>query len=249
MAVAECTADEDILFAKNNVSIVIKGNPPDKSVKVDGYLTIKRKSCRASRGRWPPLIAHWIPNEQLASSLDGGGGGHTFTVDLEHMRSVRVFCSDSDKTKGQLVITTKENHFKVLHFPNGGLNQLIAVFEEWPLCSEQKLKPANERDHDGKVRSFVIQQAALTDEQYHPEEGMFSYLNVDSWHALQDDQGVILNSQLIRRIVFFGGIESAARPLVWPFLLGFYSFDSTREERLAIYQRKLDEYEELDKKR
>ena len=164
-------------------------------------------------------------------------------------RSVRVFCCDSDKTRGQLVITTRENHFKVLHFPNGGLNHLVAVLEDWPLCSEQQLKPAKERDHDGKVRSFVIHQAALRDEQYHPEEGMFAYLSIDSWQAFQDDQGVILNSQLIRRIVFFGGVESAARPLVWPFLLGFYSFDSTREERLALYQRKLDEYGELDRKR
>ena len=86
---AECTADEDVIFAKNNVNIVIKGIPPDKSVKVDGYLTIKRKTFRAAGGRpatpWPSLIAHWIPNEQLASSVDGGGG-YTFTVDLKHMR-------------------------------------------------------------------------------------------------------------------------------------------------------------------
>lgn len=78
--------DEEVIFAKNNVNVVIRTEPSNACVKVDGYLTIKKRTGRAGRrGAASGLIAHWIPNEQLASRLSGDGG-YTFTVDLGQMR-------------------------------------------------------------------------------------------------------------------------------------------------------------------
>ena len=147
------------------------------------------------------------------------------------------------------MIASRENHFKVLHFPHGGLTQLLAVLQEWSLCSEQIGKPGKEKETDGHMRTFIIQQVALTDEQYHPEEGMFVRLAIDMWQAFHDSNGAVLNSSLIRRIVFFAGVDDAARPLVWPFLFGFYSFNSTREERLIVYRSKEEEFKEIETER
>ncbi|XP_067914334.1 TBC1 domain family member 16 isoform X2 [Heterodontus francisci] len=49
--------------------------------------------------------------------------------------------------------------------------------------------------------------------------------------------------------IFFGGIDPTIRGEVWPFLLGFYSCESTSEEREALRIQKHIEYEEIQQKR
>ena len=79
---------DEVVFAKNNVQIMMKNEP---NSMVDGYLTIKKRVRSAGRMCSPPcspppsLTAHWIPNEKLARSIHSDGG-YTFTVDLGKMR-------------------------------------------------------------------------------------------------------------------------------------------------------------------
>lgn len=49
--------------------------------------------------------------------------------------------------------------------------------------------------------------------------------------------------------IFFGGIDVSIRGEVWPFLLHYYSFESTSEEREALRARKREEYFEIQQKR
>ncbi|XP_055911529.1 small G protein signaling modulator 2 [Eupeodes corollae] len=55
------------------------------------------------------------------------------------------------------------------------------------------------------------------------------------WEELQED-GVITNEAEVYRLVYFGGVEHEIRKDVWPYLLGHYSFGTSRAAR-----QKLDE--------
>ncbi|XP_039969925.1 uncharacterized protein LOC120781756 isoform X3 [Bactrocera tryoni] len=47
-----------------------------------------------------------------------------FSVDLSQMRSLRLFFNDDNCTSGQLVISSRESQYKILHFHHGGLDHL-----------------------------------------------------------------------------------------------------------------------------
>lgn len=49
--------------------------------------------------------------------------------------------------------------------------------------------------------------------------------------------------------IFFGGIDVSIRGEVWPFLLRYYSHESTSEEREALRAQKRKEYAEIQQKR
>ena len=59
----------------------------------------------------------------------------TFTTDLGQMRSVKIFYNVDDRTCGQLVIASKSNQFRVLHFHHGGLPSLYMALQDWPMSS------------------------------------------------------------------------------------------------------------------
>ena len=56
------------------------------------------------------------------------------------MRSLRLFYSDTDCTRGQVVIASRESQYKILHFHNGGLDKLAQIFEDWSLFAKSKEK-------------------------------------------------------------------------------------------------------------
>ena len=49
--------------------------------------------------------------------------------------------------------------------------------------------------------------------------------------------------------IFFGGLEPCLRHEVWPFLLHYFPFDSTFEEREQVRNDKYIEYQNIRKKR
>ena len=49
--------------------------------------------------------------------------------------------------------------------------------------------------------------------------------------------------------IFFGGIDEYLRREIWPFLLHYFAFDSTLEERNAQRGEKREEYEAIKQKR
>ena len=46
--------------------------------------------------------------------------------------------------------------------------------------------------------------------------------------------------------IFFGGFEQDVRPDAWRFLLCYYPFDSTYEERIALKKEKEEFYWKID---
>lgn len=56
-------------------------------------------------------------------------------------------------------------------------------------------------------------------------------LSLSVWKDSFNEQGVLLDPMVIRQAIFSGGIEMDARADVWPFLLGFYNWRSSKVER------------------
>ncbi|XP_030645504.1 TBC1 domain family member 17 isoform X2 [Chanos chanos] len=65
---------------------------------------------------------------------------------------------------------------------------------------------------------------------------------LDHWEEFLDTQGRVKEPQRVKEIVFRGGIVPSLRKEVWKFLLGFYPWNSTTEEREEIVRVKTDEY-------
>lgn len=54
---------------------------------------------------------------------------------------------------------------------------------------------------------------------------------------------------LLSQAIFFGGIDPTIRGEVWPFLLHYYSYDSTSQEREAWRLQKRTHYHDIQQRR
>lgn len=62
---------------------------------------------------------------------------------LGQMRSLRLFYSDPECTRGQVVIASRESQYKILHFHTGGLDKLAEIFNDWNLFAQDQVKSGN----------------------------------------------------------------------------------------------------------
>uniref|UniRef100_A0A8B9HTQ8 Rab-GAP TBC domain-containing protein n=1 Tax=Astyanax mexicanus TaxID=7994 RepID=A0A8B9HTQ8_ASTMX len=80
---------------------------------------------------------------------------------------------------------------------------------------------------------FSIRRPTLPSTETHPEERLYRRLDVSSWLRHLNHSGQVEEEYKLRKAIFFGGIDPSIRGEVWPFLLHYYSYDSTSEEREA----------------
>ncbi|XP_073742257.1 TBC1 domain family member 16 isoform X3 [Callorhinus ursinus] len=171
-----------------------------------------------------------------------------FRVDLGQMRSLRLFFSDEACTSGQMVLASRESQFKVFHFHHGGLDKLSDVFQRWKYCVETHLKDQQVTD-EKTCMQFSIRRPKLPSSETHPEESMYKRLDVAAWLRHLNELGQVEEGYKLRKAIFFGGIDVSIRGEVWPFLLRYYSHESTSQEREALRARKRREYAEIQQKR
>uniref|UniRef100_A0ABM5GFQ4 TBC1 domain family member 15 isoform X2 n=1 Tax=Pogona vitticeps TaxID=103695 RepID=A0ABM5GFQ4_9SAUR len=67
-------------------------------------------------------------------------------------------------------------------------------------------------------------------------------LSVEEWTKNVDSEGRIVDVENMKQMIFRGGLCHALRKEAWKFLLGYYPWHSTREERMLIQKQKIDEY-------
>ncbi|KAL7982599.1 hypothetical protein Chor_010197, partial [Crotalus horridus] len=67
-------------------------------------------------------------------------------------------------------------------------------------------------------------------------------VSIEEWTKNMDSEGRILNVNAMKQMIFRGGLCHALRKEVWKFLLGYYSWNTTRDERTSMQKRKTDEY-------
>ncbi|KAK2829379.1 hypothetical protein Q7C36_017369 [Tachysurus vachellii] len=170
-----------------------------------------------------------------------------FRVDLGHMRSLRLFFSDEACTSGQLVIASRESQYKILHFHHAGLDKLAEVFQQWKCCRETQLK--DQVADEKSCMQFSIRRPTLPSTETHPEERLYRRLDVSSWLRHLNHNGQVEEEYKLRKAIFFGGLDPSIRGEVWPFLLHYYSYDSSSEEREAWRLQKRTEYQEIQQRR
>uniref|UniRef100_A0A3B5BBI8 TBC1 domain family member 16 n=1 Tax=Stegastes partitus TaxID=144197 RepID=A0A3B5BBI8_9TELE len=170
-----------------------------------------------------------------------------FRVDLGHMRSLRLFFSDEACTSGQLVIASRESQYKILHFHHAGLDKLAEVFQQWKCCRETQLK--DQVSDEKSCMQFSIQRPTLPSAETHPEERLYRRLDVTTWLRHLNHSGQVEEEYKLRKAIFFGGIDPSIRGEVWPFLLHYYSYDSTSQEREAWRLQKRTHYHDVQQRR
>ncbi|XP_053308823.1 TBC1 domain family member 16 [Spea bombifrons] len=188
--------------------------------------------------------ARWEEQQKLLALEQTCG---VFRVDLGQMRSLRFFFSDDACTSGQLVIASRESQYKVFHFHHGGLGKLSEVFQQWKYCRETHLK--EQVTEEKTCLHFSIRRPNLPSCESHPEEGMYRRLDVASWLQHFNESGQVEEEYKLRKAIFFGGIEPSLRGEVWPFLLGYYNWETASEEREALRVQRRDEYSQIQMKR
>ncbi|NXI10415.1 TBC16 protein, partial [Irena cyanogastra] len=171
-----------------------------------------------------------------------------FRVDLGQMRSLRLFFSDETCTCGQLVVASRESQYKIFHFHHGGLDKLSEVFQQWKYCTETHLKDQQLAD-EKTCMQFSIRRPKLPSSETHPEENSYRRLDVSAWLHHLNEAGQVEEEYKLRKAIFFGGIDVSIRGEVWPFLLHYYNYESTSEEREALRLQKRKEYFEIQEKR
>ncbi|XP_037648931.1 TBC1 domain family member 16 isoform X1 [Sebastes umbrosus] len=170
-----------------------------------------------------------------------------FRVDLGHMRSLRLFFSDEACTSGQLVIASRESQYKILHFHHAGLDKLAEVFQQWKCCRETQLK--DQVSDEKSCMQFSIQRPTLPSAETHPEEKLYRRLDVTTWLRHLNHNGQVEEEYKLRKAIFFGGIDPSIRGEVWPFLLHYYNYDSTSQEREAWRLQKRTHYHDIQQRR
>ncbi|XP_008328112.1 TBC1 domain family member 16 isoform X2 [Cynoglossus semilaevis] len=196
------------------------------------------ESCCQSQGvRWE--------EQQKVLALEQLCG--VFRVDLGHMRSLRLFFSDDACTSGQLVIASRESQYKILHFHHAGLDKLAEVFHQWKCCRETHRK--DQVSEEKSCMQFSIQRPTLPSTETHPEERLYRRLDVTTWLHHLNQNGQVEEEYKLRKAIFFGGIDPSIRGEVWPFLLHYYSYDSTSQERETWRLQKRGHYHDIQQRR
>lgn len=73
--------------------------------------------------------------------------------------------------------------------------------------------------------------------ELHPDEDKVNKITTDYFYGtLLNEKGQIEDDLLLRKCVFFGGLEKSLRKTVWPFLLHCYSFASSFEDRAVLLE-------------
>ncbi|XP_057376662.1 TBC1 domain family member 15-like [Daphnia carinata] len=95
---------------------------------------------------------------------------------------------------------------------------------------------------DSSVEGYEVIQPPVADLISRPKVLRGQPLTEVEWQTYFDDEGLIQNSEEIRRKIFSGGIEPSIRSEVWKFLLGYYPWNTSQVERKELRDTKEEDY-------
>ncbi|XP_071968441.1 TBC1 domain family member 16 [Engystomops pustulosus] len=240
-----CMSPLSEVLEENNSSLFLENEPrAEADSTMACYASSPDNLSQGSEinGRGSP--AKWEEQQKLLALEQTCG---VFRVDLGQMRSLRLFFSDEACTSGQLVIASRESQYKVFHFHHGGLGKLSEVFQRWKYCREAQLK--EKVTEEKTCLHFSIQRPSVLSSESHPEEGIYQRLNVTKWLQHLNEAGQVEEEYKLRKAIFFGGVEPSLRGEVWPFLFGYYNWESSSEEREALRVQRREEYAQIQNRR
>ncbi|KAI6658013.1 TBC1 domain family member 15-like [Oopsacas minuta] len=68
-------------------------------------------------------------------------------------------------------------------------------------------------------------------------------LNREDWEHFCNSDGSVSDPKALKRIIFIGGVSEDIRPLVWLYLLGYYEFTNTKDQREKLINQKENDYQ------
>ncbi|XP_074274007.1 uncharacterized protein LOC141597441 [Silene latifolia] len=68
-------------------------------------------------------------------------------------------------------------------------------------------------------------------------------LTEEEWISFLDSEGRVVDSKALKKRIFYGGVVHELRKEVWPFLLGYYDYNSTYAEREYLRSMRKQDYE------
>eukprot|EP00050_Salpingoeca_kvevrii_P003654 m.229547 g.229547 ORF g.229547 m.229547 type:complete len:825 (-) comp10862_c0_seq3:218-2692(-) len=123
-----------------------------------------------------------------------------------------------------------------------------SAVEFFSLPSQQHASSPNLSANRTRTRQSTISEylyaKPLGRESWTEEMSPSGALQAASWSSFVDADGRIEDWAALTKLIFFRGIDSTLRPMVWKFLCGVYPRDSTAAERRVLDGQLLQQYEE-----
>lgn len=154
---------------------------------------------------------------------------------LEKLSFVTKLARD---TTTQLIAGLMEEEPEIRRELNG-FREPMGSFPGRPVRGEVGHWSSGSQGLKKKVVTSEVHEVDLLEREKQPP------LGVEEWGGMLDKEGRVKDSESLKKRVFFGGVEPDLRPEVWKFLLGYFSFSSTRAERQELRERKALEYAAL----
>uniref|UniRef100_A0A8C7QWU3 TBC1 domain family member 15 n=1 Tax=Oncorhynchus mykiss TaxID=8022 RepID=A0A8C7QWU3_ONCMY len=167
--------------------------------------------------------------------------------DCSAYHEVKLTCFPLQKLKNDPYVTTLGGFSKVTNY----------IFDAFrgPELEQQQRPPEEMADLDILGLGEVIPGLEINQQEEpgfevitridlgaRPEVTRRQPLSAEDWAEHQEKGGRMKNVPHLKKIIFKGGLCHAVRKEAWKFLLGYYPWDSTYEERKGLQRRKTDEY-------
>ncbi|XP_048404847.1 TBC1 domain family member 15 [Stegostoma tigrinum] len=127
-------------------------------------------------------------------------------------------------------------------------NYLMYAFRGYDVTSQQR--PASEIDLTESISGLEINHQeepgfeviTRIDLGTRPEIQRGEPVSIERWSQCMDAEGKVLDPDNVKKMIFKGGLCHAVRRLTWKFLLNYFPWDSSKEDRRLLAKRKTDEY-------
>ncbi|XP_032894073.1 TBC1 domain family member 15 [Amblyraja radiata] len=127
-------------------------------------------------------------------------------------------------------------------------NYILDAFRGYEVTPKQR--PASEMDLNDSISGLEINHQeepgfeviTRIDLGTRPEIQRGEPVTADRWSQNMDTDEKIQDPDSLKKIIFKGGLCHTVRKVAWKFLLNFFPWDSTKEDRKLLTKRKIDEY-------
>lgn len=206
----EAVADSFQMRPLSDESKHVSGSPGSQLEEKEGMILVPGYMSVATRGSdfGQTLILNWTPNSVMDKTSGGASGGRpasfpdrpscsSVSIDLGQMESIRVFYQLDTHQRisgGEVVISTRERHFKMFYFKHSGLYDLVKKFRSWKFFNYE---------HETRAQQymFTVFRPRLSLAELHPEEGLVCVkLTERMWDQLHDPQGRVLDRRLVLQV-------------------------------------------------
>ncbi|KAH9761694.1 Rab-GAP TBC domain-containing protein [Citrus sinensis] len=168
------------------------------------------------------LFMTWIPYKgQNSNTRLSEKDRNLYTIRAVPFTEVRSIRRHTPAFGWQYIIVVLSSGlaFPPLYFYTGGVREFLATIKQHVLL----------------VRSVEDANVFLVND----------FDNRLQWTTFLDNEGRVMDSNALRKRIFYGGVDHKLRREVWAFLLGYYAYDSTYAEREYLRCIKKSEYENI----